>query len=135
MVYVIILSVIVVVAFFAIAAVLLRDNGEHVERRFTQLPDDKQRALYSTPVKYDDDTQTSWRQKGLVRNVTPNSDDTAQVDLMWYNGQPDKTPHKGETNVEHIHAKKKDVQAKGLKAGDIVTIHVQPGQGVTIVAD
>ena len=41
---------------------------------------------------------------------------------------------KKETNIERIAAKKKEVQAKGMHKGGVVTIRVQPGQGVTVVA-
>ncbi len=53
---------------------------------------------------------------------------------MWSPTKPDETTRKKETNIEHIAAKKKDVQAKGVHKGGVVTIRVQPGRGVTVVA-
>ena len=121
--YVIALCIVVLAAFVCTAVVLGRDGGEREARAFTELEPEQQQVLYNTPIEYEDDSHQAWRQKGIVRNVTPRDDDTA-----------DETTRKKETNIEHIAAKKKDVQAKGVHKGGVVTIRVQPGRGVTVVA-
>lgn len=132
--YVIALCIVVLAAFVCTAIVLGRDGGEREARAFTELEPEQQQVLYNTPIEYEDESHQSWRQKGIVRNVTPRDDDTADVEVMWYNAKPDETTRKKETNIERIAAKKKDVQAKGMHKGGVVTIRVQPGQGVTVVA-
>lgn len=132
--YVIALCIVVLAAFVCTAVVLVRDGGEREARVFTELEPEQQQMLYNTPIEYEDESHQSWRQKGIVCNVTPRDDDTADVEVMWYNAKPDETTRKKETNIERIAAKKKDVQAKGMHKGGVVTIRVQPGQGVTVVA-
>lgn len=132
--YVIALCIVVLAAFVCTAIVLGRDDGEREAHAFTQLEPEQQRVLYNTPIEYEDESKQAWRQKGIVRAVTPRNDGTADVEVMWYNAKPDETTRKTETNIEHIAAKKKDVQAKGMHEGSVVTIRVQPGRGVTVVA-
>lgn len=132
--YVIALCIVVLAAFVCTAIVLGRDGGEREARAFTELEPEQQQVLYNTPIEYEDDSHRAWHQKGIVRNVTPHNDGTADVEVMWYNAKPDETARKKETNIEHISATKKDVQAKGVHKGDVVTIRVAPGQGVTVVA-
>lgn len=131
--YVIVLCIVVVAAFVATAIVLGRDGGEREARYFTELEPEQQSVLYREPV--DEPDGASWRQRGFVRDIEPQSDGTARVDVMWYNSRPDRTVRDSETNVEHFRPQQAQVRARGVRKGDFVTIDVHPGQGVRIVAD
>ncbi|MEE1295490.1 MAG: hypothetical protein UHD09_01250 [Bifidobacterium sp.] len=136
MAYAIIMCIIVVAEFVVICVFMAEQDEETKQRYFTDLDNDTQQALYRTPVTYDDDTQGSWRQRALVRDVKPDSDGSnADVQLSWYNVRPDKTTRATESGVDRVKVPKKAVKAHNVKPGKIVTIHVKPGEGVEIVPE
>lgn len=130
--YLITMCVVVLAAFAAIAYVLGRDDGEREERYFVAVDADKQDELYRTPIIYDDDSRSTWHQKGIVNHIEPKSDGTADVRILWYNAHPSKTNRKTETGVDKLTVPQQRIRKQGVKEGDIVRIAVRPGEGVSI---